>query len=203
MKKYDVHLKYWKIMKREFKNRPNEEIKVDGKSYWISRSVAVVGIIFASKDGEPYVLVQKRSEAMDCPNRWAVVSGYLDWDESALDAVIRETYEETGLYLPNIRESLIFNNNGEPIYVASLPNKDAKQNVTLGYVFIYDFDLGQNEFPDDVINFKSAEVSEVKWVKVADIILGNGELSIGDNWAFNHNNRIRESYMKHYLTSAI
>jgi 8-oxo-dGTP pyrophosphatase MutT (NUDIX family) len=186
-------------MEKRFKNRENEEVHVDGRTFWISRSVAVVGIIFAVKDGDPYVLVEKRSEMMDASNKWAVVSGYLDWDESAYEAVLRETYEETGLYLPDIKSSLIFDNYAEPVYVASVPSKDAKQNVTLGYVFIYDFDMKRDEFPTEVEKFKTKEVSEVRWVKVLDIILGDGEFSIGDNWAFNHNTRIREAYHKHLV----
>ena len=65
----------------KFKNRANEEVKlVDGRTKWISRSPAVVGVTFINVGKEIFILTEKRSAKMDEPNKWAVVSGYLDWD---------------------------------------------------------------------------------------------------------------------------
>ena len=50
----------------EFKNRANEEVKlVDGRTVWLSRSPAVVGVILVKVEDEIFVLTEKRSEIMD------------------------------------------------------------------------------------------------------------------------------------------
>lgn len=165
----------------EFKNRSNEEVElVDGRKIWISRSPAVVGIIFAIVDKEVYILTEKRSSIMDEPNKWAVVSGYFDWDETGYDAVRREVYEETNFILDNYKDNLVFDNNKQPFYVQTDPKADVKQNVSLSYMFVYKFD----KLPELDLNFKNEEISEVKWMKFDDIDKENKD------WAFNHNKRI-------------
>ena len=72
--------------------------KETNKSYWISRSVAVTGLISAvGKDGEVYFLLERRGPG--CPDnigKLCSICGYLDWDETLEEAIVRETYEETG-----------------------------------------------------------------------------------------------------------
>ena len=69
--------------------------------YWISKAVAVVGIIFANTVDGLHVLVIKRSNTMrDEPKKFGVPSGFLDWEETLHEAMIREVYEETSIYLP-------------------------------------------------------------------------------------------------------
>ena len=90
---------------KTFKNRHNTCIKQDGKEYWISRSVAVIGTIFMknTKDNELYVLLSKRGEGTpDCKGYWNLACGYMDFDENGTDAVRREVWEETGLDLDEI-----------------------------------------------------------------------------------------------------
>jgi len=164
----------------EFKNRLNEEAElVDGRIVWLSRASAIVAVILIKVKDETYVLTEKRSEIMDEPNKWAVPSGYLDWDENGLEGIIREVYEETSFFIPDYEDSVVHSSD-QPFYVHSDPWSDAKQNVSLSYLFMYKMD----RIPREVEQFKDKEIAEVKWVNVEDIF------SIGD-WAFDHDRRIQ------------
>ena len=146
----------------------NFPIEKDGKTYWVSRSIAVLGLVLSRKDGEWYVLVNKRGEG--CPDfngMWNIPCGYLDYNETTKEAVAREVHEECGL---DIDPSLftLFAVNDDP--------KDAHQNVTLRYIaklpthYMY-LPLSNKDSEED-------EVEGIKWVNIKDI----------DNyqWAFNH-----------------
>ena len=77
----------------------NFETIIDGKSYWISRSLTVVGFVFGkNKDGKWCVLANKRG--VGCPSnhhKWNCPCGYLDYGEDLKMAVSREVFEETGV----------------------------------------------------------------------------------------------------------
>ncbi len=101
--------------KPTFKNRGNEEVELkDGRKVWLSRSPAVVAVILGIERDNIYVLTEKRSAMMDEGNKWAVVSGYMDWDEDGMEAIVRETYEETSFHMPQYENNLVFNNDGDP-----------------------------------------------------------------------------------------
>lgn len=165
----------------DFKNRPNEEVElVDGRKVWLSRSPAVVGVVFALIGDDIFVLTEKRSSIMDEPNKWAVVSGYLDWDENGFEGIRREIYEETGFLLDDYEDNLVFDNDRQPFYVHTDPTTDAKQNVSLSYIFAYQLDY----LPTSIETFMDKEISEVKWMNFLDINKGDKQ------WAFDHNKRI-------------
>ena len=175
--------------KPTFKNRGNEEVELkDGRKVWLSRSPAVVAVILAVEESTDriFVLTEKRSAIMDEPNKWAVVSGYMDWDETGMEAIVRETYEETSFYIPKFENQLRFDNDGDPFYVHTDPKTDAKQNVSLSYIFIYQFD----NIPRYVEQFKDKEISEVKWMEISEVFQG------GKQWAFNHDERIEMAVEK-------
>jgi len=176
----------------KFNNKQNELIKdTTGREHWISRSCATVGVILGIYANEVYVLTERRSSKMEEPNKWAVISGYVDWDESAYEAVIRETYEETSFNIPANEMYLVFDNNKDPFYVLSDPKKDARQNISLSYIFIFDF----YKLPIDIEKYKNSEISEVKWMNVKNI--HNHNLK----WAFEHQHRIQMTLdkFKNYL----
>jgi len=171
----------------KFKNRGNEEVKlVDGRTVWLSRAPAVVGIILVDIEDETFVLTEKRSSLMDEPNKWALISGYLDWDESGIEGVKREIFEETSFNTEKHSNNLIFDSNEQPFYVHTDPNTDEKQNVSLTYVFWYNM----KELPKYVEEFKDKEISEVKWMKVKNLY------NIDTTWAFDHDKRIIMAYRK-------
>lgn len=156
----------------EFKNRPNQCV-------WLSRSIAVLAVIFFQCNGKTYVpLGKRRDNASTCPGRWGLTAGYLDWDETATECLIREVWEELGLNLPALGEPYM----GvlrQPYYVFSDPLGDAAQNVTLRYHCTYQV----NTLPEI---HSSQEVAEAAWFTVEDA----KEMDL----AFNHAAILSELY---------
>lgn len=172
----------------KFNNRENECTKTeDGRTIWLSRSVAVVGVVLALTDeinsfDDVSVLVTQRGKDMDNANKWCLPCGYLDWDESAEDAIVREIYEESNL---NIRKILNkyknWNQFSSPWKVVSDPTLDQKQNVSLYYGAL--FHVGRGALPKTSNkNVGETEVKMVGWQKFSKL----DEL----DWAFNHRERI-------------
>ena len=151
---------------------------------WYSRSVAVAIFIFCKgEDGRWYVLASKRGkEAADFQGYWNSTCGYLDYGETAKEAAMRETLEETGV---NLKEQ------GEEKSIKFVGYEDTptanRQNITLRFCcFITDKQISDFVFSRE--GNEGEEVEEIKWVSIEDI----------DNysWAFNHDNRIKEIFKK-------
>lgn len=178
--------------KPKFNNKPNQHVVYrydDGlgtkihQDFWISRAVAVVGIIIAFYEGEYYILIIKRSNNMlDEKNKYCAPCGYLDFEESCHEAVTREIYEETSLYLSDIKKFLVFDNDKQPYFINDDPKKDKRQNVSFVYVMYYEFE--NNTFPIEIEKFHNNETAQVKWMKISEFYNNNLD------WAFNHNQRI-------------
>ena len=163
-------------MKRIFKNRKNFQVTTkDGKSYWISRSVAVHGMILALdfETKEIYILLEKRGPK--CPDeigKWSNICGYIDWDETLEDALKREIYEETGLYLDYL-ETLDIRQTGID---DSIDGENAvKQNITIRYQVLVDYREIKSLLDSGIININTksrggedGEVSEIKLLKLTD-----------------------------------
>lgn len=151
----------------------NFPVKVDGKEYWISRSNAVVGIVYKyDEEGNLYILANKRGKG--CPDYvgyWNITCGYLDYNENITNAVSREVFEETGLVIPKEDWHLW--------YVNSSPD-DEKQTVSFRFVVPYMDSYGgfTNEHSEP------NEVDEIKWIKMNEI--GNY------NWAFSQKEVLKE-----------
>lgn len=176
-----------------FNNRENKPYETPDGIKWHSRSVAVTASLFFVYNEEVYVLAEKRSEKMDSPGLWCIPCGYLDWDETGRQAVIREIYEETGLYMDNYRH-LAFLNLDHPYYVSTFPSEN-RQNVVLNYVGLYRFPVLEKKQFDELVkqaeSFSSNEVDRVKLIKTRNINRYK--------WAFDHNRRIISS-MDHVQT---
>jgi len=182
--------------KPKFNNRANDHVIFAVHSqhsglkmrqdYWVSRAPAVVGIVFAfGVEGGTRVLVIKRSKNMrEEPLKYGAPSGYLDWDESGFEAMTREVYEETSLYLPIYEPFLIFDNNKQPFFVQDDPKKDKNQNVSLTYLLAFDFIGDPESFPIEIEKYVDHETAEVRWLKLTDFFNESRE------WAFNHDERI-------------
>lgn len=174
----------------------NFAVKIDGKEYWISRSVAVCCFIFKIKDDELYALIERRGKgAADEQGKLAAVSGYLSYNESLTQAVVRETFEETG-FKANEERLQFMKINSDP--------SEVHQNVTVHYVYFAkkneDFDLDRAEGGEE------NEVSEVKWFKVGDLEKKNNVVTLyanvydimAEDWAFNHDKLLIEHLSKFF-----
>lgn len=143
----------------------NFPIKIDGIEYWISRSVAVAAFIFTKdKNNNLCVLANKRgSGTPDFQGYYNCPCGYLDYDETTIQAVHREVFEETGVVCPKFMS--IFSVDSNP--------RSNKQNVTLNY-------YGKVEDPIQTLpsGGEINEVSEVRWINVNTLDRYQ--------WAFSH-----------------
>jgi 8-oxo-dGTP pyrophosphatase MutT (NUDIX family) len=154
-------------MEPKFNNRPNEELKLQDRIVWLSRSVAIVGIVLGKFMGDTYVLIEERSQTMmDQPGKWCLPCGYIDWDENGLQAITRELYEETSLYLPKYNRFLVNANKCEPFRVNTEATEN-RQNIVLYFGFVYDFN--KEGLPLEPLSHIDHEISDVRWVKLNEV----------------------------------
>lgn len=172
----------------KFNNRSNTPHKIGDKVIWDNRSPAVECTILMnilSSFQQTYVLASKRGpNAADFQGYWNLICGYLDWDETGSDAIIREVWEEVGLNLREMMTSsgnvIVRNDLHSPWDVITNPWAHL-QNVSLRYG-IYFISEG---FPklSTKNNEVDGEVSELLWMPIQDINKYK--------WAFDHNQVIR------------
>jgi len=174
-------------MTRKFNRTPNPMIVVDGKEIYLSRSAAVATIILLknTNDKKTYVLLGRRG--IGCPDfvgYWNAPCGYLDYDETLPEAVVREIYEETGFEADTYTEQLgcrvLRSDMDQPWYTHGTPH-GTKQNVTARFGMLIELD----HLPE-LTNEHSEkdEVSDLRWVCVDDLY--------DYEFAFNHHKIIRE-----------
>lgn len=182
----------------KFNNKPNAHVKYyysDGQGltvsqdFFVGRANAVVGVVFVIiDDGIMNVLISKRSDKMrDEAGKVGVPCGYLDWNETRYEAMIREVHEETSLYLPDYEKYLIFNNNEEPFKIKDKPSEDKRQNISHIYLSVYDFRAeNANKFPADIEKFTCKETAWVKWLTMTEFFC----TYMNYEWAFHHDETI-------------
>ena len=179
----------------QFKNRDNWFIERDGQIHWISRSVTVLPVVLFvlsgsddQKEGDRiFVPLGKRGEDLpDEVGKWGLPGGYLDWDETATEAVIRETYEELGLNLLEIRDRCgkFQGDFDQPYYVRTIPY--GKQNVTLWFALMFWVD----SLPELSRKVSFGEVEAAKWFDL--------ETAISTDLAFGHDKIIRDCLQQQF-----
>ena len=159
-------------------HKPNFLItaKEDNKPYWISRSVAVVGVPIFTYNNKTYVPLAKRSKNMNLePGKWGLPCGFLDWGESAQEAIRREILEELGFDI-----YLIATIPNQPSLVITEPNELENDTVSLRY-YIYQT---VNELP---VLTGSKESENPQWIETN--LLSDFKL------AFNHLDIIKEALL--------
>ena len=156
----------------------------EGREHWISRSIAVVVFLFA-KDiyGDLYILAEQRGKGTPDPEyvgKYCVPCGYLDYDETIVQAAQRELMEETGLNLPTSDFKLLNFND--------IPESDKRQNVTFRYIVNSNVPIEDLSKLFTTKNSEKNEVESIKFIKLNKI----------DNyeWAFNHQELIKEISLK-------
>lgn len=163
-----------KAANMEFHNKLNEAHKgEDGKTRFHSRSIAVSAAIVTADD---HVLITQRSATMaHHPNKWCIPCGYLDWNESVHQALIREVFEEVGLNVDG-EQCVLYQ-------VSDNPERDELQNVSFNFIIL----IPKNH--DEVTLAPSEEVQDTKWLSNTDI---NAD-QFGDlEFCFNHKARLKQ-----------
>lgn len=170
----------------------NFSVKVDGKEYWISRSVATCTFVFKEINNNVYALVERRGNgAADNKGKLCTSCGYLDFDETLKECAVRELKEECGFIAS--KDKLKF------MGITSSPSEN-NQNVTIHYVYNAesneDFDIKK------AIGGEKDEVSEVKWLKIGHLIKNTLYVNIYDilneKWAFDHDKLLIKYLSKFY-----
>lgn len=160
----------------------NFPVKVNGKEYWISRSVAVVVFVLRENKNNVELLIEKRGEgAADEIGKWCTVCGYLDYNETLEEAAKRETKEETGFDIDiNKLKFMKINSNVT----------ENNQNVSVHYIY----KANSSEIFDikKAIGGEKNEIEAVKWLKVGTFrnskkLLIDPYKIMEYNWAFGHN----------------
>lgn len=139
----------------------NFPIKHEGKTFWISRAVAVAGFVYFIDiyNDRTFILACKRGPG--CPDfvgLWNCPCGYLDYNETCQQAVVREIFEETGFELKPEQMKLI--------YINDDPEDSNKQNITFRYGTCINGDILPILNTD---NSEEDEVEELKWIDLDDL----------------------------------
>ena len=152
-----------------------------GREYWISRSVAVLGVVKAiDKNGVKYILAEQRGTGTPDPEYvgyWCLPCGYLDFDETCKQAISREVLEETGIKIHPENFKLFFVNDN--------PNSDKRQNITLRFRTELEGYLDDWELTDKFS--ETNEVMNIKWIPIREIN--------NYKWAFNHEKIIKKYHL--------
>lgn len=172
----------------KFKSTPNRCLHIEGEEIWISRSVTVLPVLFFVSNGVRYVPLGQRGEDLpDGVGQWGLPGGYLDYDETATQAVYREVWEELGLEIPQLLKDFRFEGNlDHPYEVHSTPLR--RQNVTLKYALM--FHLDDIDLPVLAPQVSKGEVVEARWIEV--------EKALNMPLAFNHHEVIRDCLKRCY-----
>lgn len=182
-------------MKPTFSNRPNQMIiSQEGESYWISRSVALVGqvCVYSLTESKWYILLIKRGTGTpDYQGYWCLPCGYLDWDETLTDGFLREVYEEAGVYLPALSSHADFGYSDSGLTTIDYPQEmpwaisdplhSGKQNISMHFAVFFTW-KGETLPTLSNAHCEPDEVDALQWTPIEEA----GEMSL----AFNHQKRI-------------
>jgi 8-oxo-dGTP pyrophosphatase MutT (NUDIX family) len=140
----------------------------------------VVPIFTVRKPNTIFIPLGRRSQNLNlCPGDWGLVAGFLDWNESAKECVLREVWEELGIDL-----SLYTDVPDQPNCVNSFPEKSENETISLQFIVKCDVD----ELPE--LKPQCDEVTDTFWHNVFT------DLPPGMKLAFNHKDLMKWAYVK-------
>ena len=145
------------ILKENGKSTEKNISKKEAHKYGVCHGISAIGLI----DKKGRLLIQKRAETKkDEPNKWDLSSaGHIDAGETAIDAAIREMYEELGVKVDE-NELLLIDTYLNKVKL----NEDIYINH-FTYLYIVKKDI---KLKDIIIQEK--EVSEIKFVNKKDFL---------------------------------
>lgn len=170
----------------KFNNRPNEcVITTDGRSIWVSRSVAVAVCVVLMCQRRAYILVNQRGPGLpDFQGYWNLPCGYLDYDETTEQAAVREVWEECGVNALQLLAGARAEYFSKPWDISSTPS-GAKQNVTIHHGLYAEVET----LPElSSAHNDPGETSDIRWLPLSEVD--------ALQYAFNHRSRI-DKFLAH------
>jgi 8-oxo-dGTP pyrophosphatase MutT (NUDIX family) len=156
----------------------NFPFKHEDKILWYSRSMAVVGIVFTYIDNEHYFLLNKRGRGVPVfRGKWNIPCGFLDFNESAIECINREVYEECGFEIGKRCYEW------KPMYLNTTPNSSEQTISLLMHKEVFDVNIHAPLFQQ---GGEKDEVEEIRWISWKEIIN-----HMENEMAFNHYEIIR------------
>ncbi len=119
-----------------------------------------VGVVLVNKE-HSHVLLVRRSGKFSEPHKLAVPGGFVGRDETIEDAAVRETLEETGYNVENLRLLRINDSPNRP--------KEDRQNVDFVFIGEVSNKIGEHD----------SEIDNIKWFDL-------DKLPSRDEFAFDH-----------------
>lgn len=176
----------------QFHNRPNARIETqDGRTLHHARANAVVAEICLydiQRQTWSILLMQRGLQDAEFAGYWALPAGYLDWDETLYQAMQREVYEETGLWLPVVlAHAPVVIADPKPWRINDAPT-DQKQNLAFHYAVLFAWSSADYP-PLSVQSEDPRETLNAKWVDIQQA----AEMDL----AFVHQKHIRQLLVQH------
>lgn len=124
-------------------------------------SIGVVAII--KKDDS--ILLERRSNS----ERWAIIGGGINPDETFVDGLIREVKEETGLTVKNIS---LFGTFSDPSRIIAYPDGNIKRIITIAY------EVEVESFVELVCSEESSEIRFIPKTQIENISIAETHIPI-------------------------
>ena len=138
-----------------------------------------VGVWIMNKNGE--LLFQQRSMKKKInPGKWTRTGGHVDSEETPLNAVQRETYEEIGVKIP-LNEFKLLNIDKEEVYIPDY------QIINRHFVYSY---FAVVDYKIEDYSMQEEEVSDLKYITIEE--KENAYKNKDDRYTFIRWNRIDE-----------
>jgi len=153
-----------------FRNRQNECIMhpVTNQPVYLSRAAAVVIRVVNGNS----VLLVKRGTSVNNTGKWCMPCGYLDYDETLIEAAMRELYEETG-YIASPSDFIMTSIDDNP--------SSNLQNVSIIYQIDFDKLKTDNEWQMDLCEVTNMGFFSKEQSKDMDFAFNHKTLSFENN----------------------
>ena len=132
----------------------------DGSRLW--GRLGAAGLLLLTPDGR--VLMQYRAEWTSCPLTWGVPGGARDSHETAAEAALRESEEETGITADQVRVL------EAEVTSGPFPADPARPDLTGDWTYTTVYAMADHALE----TFPNAESLELRWVPLAEV----GELPL-------------------------
>lgn len=159
----------------------NFPIKRNGKIYYVSRSVSVSLYAFCQdKWGNWCVLANQRGPGCTSgKGQWNVPAGFLDYNETAEEAAVRETFEETGVEIPiNL--------------VKPMGTNTSSENVRFRFSCVLPGLI--SDYPTTDENCEPGEVSAIAWIPTLTAKGKPAEEIFKYHWVRNPKDMVSQAY---------